>query len=178
MSTLFSFERSLRRVVSELTIPIGVVSLQSARSVFFTRGNIFVKVSLPDLVAASISSARLMANLATSIDNYLITHTVQPPSHRIPRALLKDPILTVRKREMFQLCLEDYSSLHASISARSNNGHVVVPQGPADIDGVVEFYALDEGEVEISIFVAHYETMFPGRCTHTIRVIANESEEE
>lgn len=77
---------------------------------------------------------------------------------------------------MFKLRLNDYSSLHASISATSSNGHIVMPQGLADADGVLEFYALDKGEVEISIFVAHNETMFPGKIKHSIRVVGEEGE--
>ena len=100
---LCRYDRSLHLVISALADPIGVLSLQDARSVFFIRGNTFVEVSLPGLSTASEAASSLKAAVASCLDAHLAAHAIEPPYHRHPDSRLLQPApVTVVAGKMFQ----------------------------------------------------------------------------
>ncbi|MCJ1360558.1 MAG: hypothetical protein MMC33_010566 [Icmadophila ericetorum] len=176
---LCRYDRSLHLVISALADPIGVLSLQDARSVFFIRGNTFVEVSLPGLSTASEAASSLKAAVASCLDAHLAAHAIEPPYHRHPDSRLLQPApVTVVAGKMFRLQMGDIGSLVSATTATSSNGLAVVPQGLADENGVLDFYALGRGEAEVTILVAHEDNLHPGHSKHLIRVVSAEGGEE
>lgn len=159
------------KVLSPTETPLGQVSLQSPTSMFWVRGNVFVK--LRHFPSDPLSATPLdLAAIALRFDQHLESAAVQPPSHARADTRLQTPApKTVEVGEKFSLSLAEDSAAHSDMHARSSDASVIISEGPADENGLFNFYARMVGSVDITVIVAHEATLHPAFEVFQIDVV-------
>jgi hypothetical protein len=148
--------------------PLGETSLIDVhgKSLHLVRGNHYLQLKFtPQTVTApSPSSIKPLEPVAQRLDAYLSTRTLLSSQHRKPN--LRLGTLTPRSlRVGHAITLSADGDDFALVDGTSSNGAAVICAGRKGETKQVEFFAVDEGEAELSLHVAHKETLAPGTET-------------
>ncbi|KAL5321066.1 hypothetical protein ACEPPN_011876 [Leptodophora sp. 'Broadleaf-Isolate-01'] len=144
----------------------------NGQSLLFVRGNSFVQIRLvpKQLVAPEPANIYPLEPLAQRLDRHLADNNVAQGREEVPSITLKAPVPTTVKGGD-DLVLETEQG-YASIEGSSSNGTVVVCAGrKAGINSGIEFFALAEGEVELTLNVAHNKTLLPATKSWKVNVL-------
>lgn len=122
------------------------------------------------LVAPEPANIYPLEPLAQRLDRHLADNNVAQGREEVPSITLKAPVPTTVKGGD-DLVLETEQG-YASIEGSSSNGTVVVCAGrKAGINSGIEFFALAEGEVELTLNVAHNKTLLPATKSWKVNVL-------
>ncbi|KAG4441287.1 hypothetical protein IFR05_003215 [Cadophora sp. M221] len=157
-----------------LSTPLAETSLidVNGQNLLFVRGNSFIQMRLvpKKLVAPQPGTIYPLEPLAQRLDGHLADHNVSQGREEVPSITLKTPApMTVKVGDDILLETEqDYASIEGS----SSNGTVVVCAGQKDGSNCgIEFFALAEGEVELTLNVAHHKTLLPATKSWKVNVL-------
>ncbi|MCJ1393731.1 hypothetical protein MMC18_006607 [Xylographa bjoerkii] len=166
------YQTSISDTFSALQNPVGAISVKTSTSVLFVRGNSLVVIELLGFPPANRSAALDLEAMAQRIDTYLAENPAQPSGHRRPNLRLHHAApTTVHVGESFSLKLQDVDSLARQTYTHTSNGRVIVSAGKADASGVFTFHAIAPGTAEITLSVAHHETLHPAHEMYIIEVV-------
>jgi hypothetical protein len=169
---LLRYQRPLSEVTSPMKNPLGALALTTSSSISWVRGNHFVQLSLEGSSKPDPAVAIDLEALARRIDTYLQSNTVLPPEHRKPSLRLETPLpTTAHVGDAFTVVLADRDLNATQTHALSSDSSIVLPQGPADEKGTFTFYAQRAGKAELTLVVAHAETLHPRFETHVVQVV-------
>ncbi|KAK0105141.1 hypothetical protein ONS95_004460 [Cadophora gregata] len=156
-----------------LSTPLAETALldTDGQNLLFLRGNSFCHIRLvpEQLVAPDPAKIHPLEPLAQRLDQHLADNNVPQGSEDVPSIILKSPIpTTVRVGD--DIVLETQQD-YAAIEGSSSNGSIVVCAGRKNgVNFGIEFFALAEGEVELTLNVAHENTLLPANMSWKVNV--------
>ncbi|KAI9681747.1 MAG: hypothetical protein M1829_000492 [Trizodia sp. TS-e1964] len=172
----YNVPRRLSEYFTALSTPLGDYSLIDihGETLHVVWGNLYFWLRLipKGLVGRDRSAIEPLEPIAKRLTDYFAAHSAQPGHQHTPDFHLGAPgSASVRVGEAVVLSAagDDYALVNGS----SSNGAAVIYAGRKEgTDNEVQFYAVGEGEAELSLNVAHKKTLIPATKKWKVTVAA------
>lgn len=171
ISYLLGFQLTpLSSFIKPCDVPLGAYSFCTASSVFWVRGNQFIRIE--EFRKDNNASPRpSIYNTAAKLDDYL-AHQHEPSNNNTSVFSLSDSIRQspIHRGQKFAMQLSQSSHLLEEKQAVSEDPRIVLPIGLSSDTGEFEFYAMSAGKTQVWIHAADPVTLRPRRATLEVEV--------
>ncbi|KAJ5674218.1 hypothetical protein N7462_009657 [Penicillium macrosclerotiorum] len=158
---LLKFERNPAEIANATPVPLGSFSFAIPNEVFFLHGNAFARVFITTS-KPSDQQIDLLMRVAIPLANYMAHQSPTLPTELMPHPKLSSSSPhRVKAGERFTLSLES-DSIASTLDekfARVSDPTIVQWLGPIHQNGHFEFAAFQEGRVDVSLIVAHKDSL-------------------
>lgn len=164
ISHLRGFEITpLKAVIDTCEHPLGAYSFRTSRSVFWVRGNLFIRLS--HYSTEDSTDAAVLLDLSTQLEAHLVSHHINPDAPTGGLGMSVMPPGMIHQGQQFSVQLRCDEKVLKENTATSDDNMVVLPAGPGNGSGVFRFYARGIGQTNITINMADAVTLRPSGVT-------------
>lgn len=158
----------LNAVIDTCENPLGAYSFRTPRSVFWVRGNLFIRLS--HYSTESSTDATALLDLSTRLEAHLVSHPIDPDAPTGGLVMSVKPSGMIHQGQKFSLKLRCDGEILKEQTATSDDVMLVLPAGPGNENGIFQFYARGIGQTNVTINAADALTLRPSGVTVQITV--------